>query len=443
MGRDGRYRSWGRPPATGTQGAVRLHWRDEQLQEGGGPFLPYGNGRSYGDSCLNSGGTLVDLRGLDRFISFEADTGVLRCETGVLLSDILGRFVPKGWFLPVTPGTQQVTVGGAIANDVHGKNHHWAGSFGHHVRRFELLRSDGSRLLCSPRENADWFGATIGGLGLTGVILWAEIALKRIDGPAIEVESLRFSRVEEFLELSSASHNAYEYTVAWIDSLAPGPGGARGLFFRGNHAAGHHAAAPSRRKPGLPFTPPVSLLPRAAVGLFNTAVYRRPRRKRAIVHYEPFFYPLDAVPNWNRLFGRKGFYQYQCVIPQDQAEVAIGEIIARVARAREGSFLSVLKVFGNRRPPGWLSFSRPGTTLAFDFPDRGRSTLALLDTLDEITDEAGGAVYPAKDARMKARIFERGYPALHRFERYRDPAFTSDFWRRVTSGDTRQGAANA
>jgi FAD/FMN-containing dehydrogenase len=435
MGRDGRYRSWGRPSVPGTQHAIRLHWRDERLPEGRGPFLSYGNGRSYGDSCLNSGGTLIDLRNLDRFISFDSDTGVLRCEAGVLLSAILARFVPEGWFLPATPGTQLVTVGGAIANDVHGKNHHWAGSFGHHVRRFELMRSDGSRLLCSPHENADWFGATIGGLGLTGIILWAEIALKRIPGPAMDVENLRFSRIDEFLELSRASHNAYEYTVAWIDSLTPGRGGARGVFFRGNHVAERRRVAPSRRKPGLPFTPPVSLLPKPAVALFNTAIYRWPRRRHNVVHYEPFFYPLDAVPNWNRLFGRNGFYQYQCVIPHEEAEAAIGEIIARIARAGEGSFLSVLKVFGNRRPPGWLSFSRPGITLAFDFPDRDRSTLALLDSLDEITAEAGGAVYPAKDARMKAEAFERGYPAWQRFERYRDPAFMSDFWRRVTEAN--------
>jgi FAD/FMN-containing dehydrogenase len=432
MRQDDRYRSWGRPPPLEAQYAVRLRWRDERLPEDGGPFLPFGHGRSYGDSCLNRGGTLIDCRNLDRFIAFDSDTGILRCEAGVLLSDILAHVVPKGWFLPVTPGTRLVTVGGAIANDIHGKNHHWAGSFGHHVRCFELLRSDGTQLLCSAHENADWFAATIGGMGLTGVILWTEIALKRIPGAAVEVESLRFSRVDEFLELSRASHHAYEYTVAWIDSLTAGRGSARGLFFRGNHTAEHRPVTPARRKPGLPFTPPISLLPKAAIGLFNTAVYRWPRQQRKLVHYEPFFYPLDAVPNWNRLFGRRGFYQYQCVVPHGPGEAAIGELIGRVARAQEGSFLSVLKVFGNHKPPGWLSFPRPGITLAFDFPDRGARTLALLDSLDEITVEAGGAVYPAKDARMSAETFARGYPAWRRLERYRDPTFMSDFWRRVT-----------
>ncbi|WP_159589034.1 FAD-binding oxidoreductase [Chelativorans xinjiangense] len=423
------YRSWGRPQSEAGKRVVRLWWRDQAFPADR-PALPFGNGRSYGDSCLAREGALIDLRGLDRFISFDDDTGLLRCEAGVLLSDILAHFVPKGWFLPVTPGTRFVTLGGAIANDVHGKNHHRAGSFGHHVRRLELLRSDGTRIACSPNESADWFAATIGGCGLTGVILWAEIALRRVPGPAMEVDTLRFSGVDEFLELSRASHNSHEYTVAWIDALNPGRDGARGLFFRSNFAADQRPVAAPRPKPGLPFTPPVSLLPKPAVRLFNTATRRWPRRSRQYVHYERSFYPLDAVPNWNRLFGRRGFYQYQCVVPYSAAE-AIGELIARVARAGEGSFLSVLKVFGDHKPVGWLSFPRPGLTLALDFPDRGERTLKLLDTLDEITAEAGGAVYPAKDARMDAQTFQRGFPSWRRLEDYRDPAICSDFWRRV------------
>jgi FAD/FMN-containing dehydrogenase len=365
---------------------------------------------------------LVDVGDLDRFISFDDDTGVLRCEAGVLLSDILDALVPRGWFLPVTPGTRMVTVGGAIANDVHGKNHHRAGSFGHHVRRFELLRSDGSRRLCSATENEDWFAATIGGLGLTGVVVWAEIVLKRIPGVAMDAETLRFSGIDEFLDLSRESHDDFEYTVAWIDSLTAGPAGMRGLFFRGNHTPEHGHVKPARRRPGLPFTPPFSLLPTVAVSLFNSAVYHCPRRRRRFVHYQPFFYPLDAVPHWNRLFGRNGFYQYQCVIPHESAGAAVAELIDRAVKARQGSFLSVLKVFGDHRPPGWLSFPRPGVTVALDFPDRGQDTLAALDTLDEITVAAGGAVYPAKDGRMSA-------------ERYRDPTFLSDFWRRVTGSN--------
>jgi FAD/FMN-containing dehydrogenase len=429
MSRQTGYRSWGRPSVSNGRRAIRLRWRDEALPLDGGPFLPFGNGRSYGDSCLNGGGALIDMRGLDRFISFEPHSGVLRCEAGVLLNDILARFVPDGWFLPVTPGTRFVTIGGAIANDVHGKNHHRGGSFGHHVRGFELLRSDGTRLICSPTTNADWFAATIGGLGLTGVITWAEIALKPIPGPAVDVETIRFTGIDEFLDLSRAAHNSHEYTVAWVDALSKG--GLRGLFFRGNHARADGPLAAPRRRPGLPVTPPFSLLPKPAVRLFNSAIYRLPRRPRQKQHYEVFFYPLDGIADWNRLYGRKGFFQYQCVIPSNNAD-AIRELVDRVAQTQEASFLSVLKVFGDQPAAGWLSFARPGITLALDLPDRGKPTQLLLDRLDEITREAGGAVYPAKDARMSPATFERGYPNWRRLEQYRDPALLSDFWRRTT-----------
>jgi FAD/FMN-containing dehydrogenase len=340
--------------------------------------------------------------------------------------------VPRGWFVPVTPGTRFVTVGGAIANDVHGKNHHRAGSFGHHLRRFELLRSDGSRLVCSPDENADWFAATIGGLGLTGFITWAELALKRIDGPVMETEAIPFTDLDAFFELSRASHNGYEYTVAWIDCTRPVREGMRGLFFRGNHARGIPArvAAP-RPKPGLPFTPPVSLVPHRAAALFNALTYRKPRPRRSYAHYETFFYPLDAVPNWNRFYGRRGFFQHQCVVPHDDARQAVTALLDRVAETGSGSVLTVLKVFGDAAPRGWLSFPRPGVTLALDIPDRGARTLALLDELDAIVMAAGGAVYPAKDARMAAATFRRGFPRWQELEAYRDPAFASSFWKRV------------
>jgi FAD/FMN-containing dehydrogenase len=343
--------------------------------------------------------------------------------------------VPKGWFLPVTPGTSRVTVGGAIANDVHGKNHHRAGSFGHHVRSLELLRSDGTRIVCSPTANADWFAATVGGLGLTGLIVWAEIALKPIKGPAVSVETTRFGSIEEFLELSRAAHNSHEYTVAWVDAGRSAPGGTRGLFMRGNHAdqSAVDAVRPPRALPGLPMTPPVSLLPKIAVGAFNSAIYRRPRPQHRTMHYQPFFYPLDAVANWNRLYGKRGFFQYQCVLPFKDGAEAVRDIIQRVAKARQASFLSVLKVFGEHVPAGILSFPRPGITLALDIPDRGTATLALLNSLDDVTRQVGGAVYPAKDAHMDHTTFMQGYPHWQKLEEYRDPAFMSDFWRRVTA----------
>jgi len=434
---DRRYQSWGRYPKVEQQ-AVRLHWRDNALPQAGHEgktFLPFGNGRSYGDSCLNDGGVVIDCRGLDRFIHFDADQGTLRCEAGVLLSDVLELIVAKGWFLPVTPGTRFVTVGGAIANDVHGKNHHRDGTFGGHIRCFELLRTDGTRLLCSPKDNADWFGATIGGLGLTGVITWAEVRLKAIASPYIDQEIIRYRNLSDFFRLSAESDTEFDYTMAWIDCLAKGRSLGRGLFIRGNHAerkGGRQPRAPSRRIT-FPVDPPFSLVNGLSLRLFNAIYYRKqlPSRKRVLVHYEPFFYPLDAVFEWNRIYGSKGFLQYQCVVPPENGEAAIREILERIALAGTGSFLAVLKVFGNVYSPGLLSFPRPGVTLTLDFPNRDQ-TRDLLDRLDEVTRAAGGAVYPAKDSRMSAESFRAYYPRWKELVPFIDPRFSSSFWRRVT-----------
>jgi FAD/FMN-containing dehydrogenase len=379
---------------------------------------------------------LLDVRGLDRYIAFDPAAGVLRCEAGVLLAEILELTVPRGWFLPVTPGTKFVTVGGAIANDVHGKNHHRAGTFGRHVRRFELLRSDGARLHCSPNEHPDWYRSTIGGLGLTGVVLWAEIALKPIANPYVDVETIRFGNLDEFFRLSDESDRDFEYTVSWIDCLARGRSLGRGLFMRANHAAAlcPERPTPPRRRFAFPLEPPVSLVNGVTLKPFNALYYhrKRKRRQRTTVHYDPFFYPLDAIDHWNRLYGPSGFLQYQCVVPALDGRASIREILNRITAARSGSFLSVLKVFGDVSSPGILSFPRPGITLALDFPNRGRKTLALLESLDQVVREAGGAVYPAKDARMSGHSFKQYFPQWEILQRYRDPQFSSSFWRRVT-----------
>lgn len=432
----GQYPSWGRIDF-GPQTGVRFDQRSTALPttETGKSVLAYGNGRSYGDSCLNTGGVLIDCRHLDRFISFDDGNGVLRCEAGVLLADILDVAVPRGWFPPVSPGTRLVTVGGAIANDVHGKNHHRAGTFGCHLRCFELLRSNGDRLLCSPDENQDYFQATIGGLGLTGVVTWAEIQLKPISCAYIDQEVIRFHDLAEFFRLSEASDEEFEYTVAWIDCLAKGSSLGRGLFVRGNHARTAPNVAPKAPREGLsmPFTPPVSLVNRLSLRAFNTLYFRKQRGDRATsqVHYRPFFYPLDAIGNWNRMYGPKGFYQYQCVLPPAHGDTGMAKILQTIAAAGMGSFLAVLKVFGDRASPGLMSFPRPGVTLALDFPNSGAKVRGLLDQLDAITGEYGGAVYPAKDARMSADIFRQAYPALDEFVKFVDPAFSSSFWRRV------------
>ena len=434
------FQSWGRyPPAR--QNTLRLRWAVDALPApaaGGEKLLPYGQGRSYGDSCLNDGGTLLLTRGLDRFIRFDRDSGLLRCEAGVTLAEILRLIVPQGWFLPVTPGTKFVSVGGAIANDVHGKNHHGAGTFGCHVTRFELLRSDGSRMICSPQENAAWFAATVGGLGLTGLITWAEIRLKPIANPFVAVETTRFADLDEFFALSAAAEADYEYTVAWLDCLAGGRSFGRGLFVRGNHAAPQLSGLPPIAEPQgrtFPFDAPGWMLNNLSIRAFNSAYYHRQRGKTAsgFRHFDPFFYPLDAVLAWNRIYGRRGFLQYQCAVPDDDGHKAIRSILEKIVASGLGSFLSVLKTFGGIPSPGMLSFPRKGVTLALDFPMRGAGTLTLLDELDAIVRQAGGAVYPAKDARMSPESFQAYFPRWHEFSQYIDPKFSSGFWRRVTA----------
>ncbi len=308
-----RYQSWGRYPKA-NQEARKLYWRDDLLpieEAANKSFLPFGNGRSYGDVCLNDGGVLFDCRYLDRFIRFDADTGVLRCEAGVLLSEMLQLTVAKGWFLPVTPGTQFVTVGGAIANDVHGKNHHKAGTFGQHVQCFELLRSDGTRMICSPNDNEGYYCATIGGLGLTGVITWAEIQLHPVNNAYIDQEIIRYKNLDEFFALARESDQTYEHTVAWIDCLAKGEQLGRGLVHPGQlcRVGRGEGARALCDTPDISDRPTVRLINGLTLKLFNNLYYRKQLSDRVegLVHYQPFFYPLDAVYAWNRIYGSRGF----------------------------------------------------------------------------------------------------------------------------------------
>lgn len=432
------YLSWGRYPRSNARQVFPLHWRSEDFsfQEFAEPVLAYGKGRSYGDACLNDHGVLLDCIGLDRFIHFDSATGVLRCEAGVTLQAIIQQFLPTNWFLPVTPGTQFVTVGGAIANDVHGKNHHRAGSFGCHVRRFELRRSDVGRIICSAEENDDLFRATIGGLGLTGLILWAEIQLKRVSSPWIQCENTVFERLDQFFELSAASDQDYEYTVAWVDCLSRGRNRGRGIFMRGNHAPAESSHLQTLPKlPSLPaFTAPQALINRLSIHAFNSLYFFSQARKTGEhrVHLEKFFYPLDQVSGWNRLYGRRGFLQYQFVVPYRNRQ-AVEDVLTLILDSSELCTLSVLKIFGDQPSPGMLSFPRPGVTFALDFPMRGQSTLDLCARFDEVVSSNDGVVYPAKDARMSSQSFQGYFPQWKKFSAYVDPRFSSDFWRRVTS----------
>ncbi len=400
-----------------------------------GSVLPHGLGRSYGDSCLNEAQTLLLTRGLDRFLGFEPETGVLLCEAGVSLGEILELFVPRGWFLPVTPGTRHVTVGGAIANDVHGKNHHKAGTFGAQTLGFELLRSDGTRRWCSRTENIDLFRATIGGLGLTGLMTSVSLKLRPISSPWIDEEQLRMPNLKSFFTFADDSDSDYEYTVAWLDTLARGEALGRGIFMRGNHHATGAPPYPHERKLpfGVPLDAPPFLLNRASIKVFNTLYARKFRgeRHRSLSRYESFFYPLDVLGGWNRLYGKRGFYQYQCVVPREGDGGPIREILERISASGESSFLAVLKCFGKAPPESLLSFPRPGVTLALDFPNRGSSTRKLMDELDSVVLNCGGALYPAKDARMSKAVFLQSFPDLNLFIPHIDPAFSSSFWRRV------------
>ena len=428
--------SWGRYPKSDHREPIALENRSAPLPAFEGHALPRGNGRSYGDSCQNPGGTLLQARPLDRFIAFDPASGVLRCEAGITLAEIIELALPQGWFLPVTPGTRYVTVGGAIANDVHGKNHHLTGSFGRHVVALELLRSDGSRTQLQAGHPSGLFEATVGGLGLTGVIVWAELQLRRVPGPWIETESIRFGKLDDFFALSSESADRFEYTVAWIDCLARGNKLGRGHFLRGDHAPGDaNAATPSGQpRRSMPFTPPFSLVNGLTLRTFNTLYYwRQPaRRLRLVSHYQGFFYPLDGIRHWNRMYGPRGFLQHQCVLPPATARDAVAELLGEIARSGRGSFLAVLKEFGTLPSPGMLSFPRPGTTLALDFPNDDVEVFKLLDRLDRVVDTAGGAIYPAKDARMSAQTFRNGFPRWQEFAAHIDPLFSSGFWRRVT-----------
>ena len=384
----------------------------------------YGNGRSYGDMALNPAGVVFKTSNMDRFISFDPAKGLLHCEAGVLLRDIQSLVIPRGWMLPVTPGTQLITVGGAIANDIHGKNHHLCGTFGHHLVEITLARTSGELIVCGPKNNSDWFSATVGGAGLTGLILSASIQLKKVNGPWLDAETIPYKNLTEFFDLADSSEKNWEHTVSWIDGDATE---ARGLFMRANHSSNIDPSSKEKAKRSVFFEPPFSLINKFSLKPFNTSYFYLNRFNSGIkkVHYLPFFYPLDGVLNWNKIYGPKGFFQYQSLVPFSVADDATKAMLQIIKKSGDGSFLSVLKTFGKQESVGMLSFVQPGVTLAMDFPNRGAQTEKLFLSLDAIVREAGGRLYLAKDARMPRDLFEVGYPKLNEFLKYRDPGVSS------------------
>ncbi|MFM7026311.1 MAG: FAD-dependent oxidoreductase [Limnohabitans sp.] len=424
--------SWGRlTQSPHRTRALQDRQRAPDQIHGSLPGLAHGAGRSYGDVALNAGGQLWMTSGLDKLIGFDAEQGILECEAGVLLKDIQDTFVPRGWMLAVTPGTQWVTVGGAIANDVHGKNHHRQGSFGDHVLTMTLARTDGQCLQLHPQDPL--FIATVGGLGLTGVILSVRLRLQKVPGPWLQTNSQPFHGLDAFFALSRQADANWEYTVAWVDCLAQGQ--PRGIFMCANHALTPEGGPARKVRPnrGLPLTPPFSLVNTASLKLFNEVYFRINARRSGdkLQHYQQFFYPLDGLQDWNRMYGPAGFYQYQCVLPPATAREGLQALLDEISESREGSFLAVLKTFGERRSMGMLGFPRPGVTLALDFPNRGPSTQALLDRLDGVVQACGGTLYLAKDARMPRPFFEQAYPRHAEFSAFRDPGISSEMSRRL------------
>ena len=421
---------WGRYPVLDCQ-VARLRRRDElgDLLARNRTLIARGNGRAYGDAALNPGLTLCMLA-MDRLQAFDPNTGLLTCQAGVRLSDILATFVPRGWFPAVVPGTELVTVGGMIAADVHGKNHHRDGSFGAHVESLTLATGDGETRRCSRSENPDLFRATLGGMGLTGVILSASFRLRPIDSAFILAETIATRDLDDTLALFEGSGNR-PYSVAWIDCLARGAKLGRSLVSRGGwlargslpvRLASNPLRPASPAKLAVPIDAPSALLNRSSIRLFNALHYRRGRVRRGErpVHYGSFFFPLDRIEAWNRLYGRRGFVQYQCVLPKAESRRGVRALLECVAAAGSGPFLTVLKLFGPAGE-GMMSFPLEGYTLALDFPMRS-GTVALLHRLDAITHARGGRVYLAKDACCGPERVRQGYPRLDEFNAIRTGA---------------------
>ncbi|MEU8523676.1 FAD-binding oxidoreductase [Streptomyces sp. NBC_01216] len=402
-----------------------------------------GLGRAYGDAAQNAGGCVLDMTGLDRVRGIDATTGLVVCDAGVSLHRLMEVLLPLGWFVPVTPGTRYVTVGGAIGADAHGRNQHVSGSFSRHVAGLELLTADGRIRTVLP--GTDLFDATTGGMGLTGVILSATLRLLPVETSLVRVDTERARDLDDLMERLTATDHRYRYSVAWIDLLARGAATGRSVLTRGEHAPYDALPRRARRAPlafrpvQLPAAPaplPGGLLGRTTARAFNEFWYRRAPHHRTgrLQRISTFFHPLDGVPHWNRIYGRDGFVPYQFVVGHGQEE-ALRRVVRRIARRGCPSFLAVLKRFGEG-DPGWLSFPMAGWTLALDIPAGISGLGTFLDELDEEVARAGGRVYLAKDSRLRPDVLHAMYPRLADFRALRatlDPraVFTSDLARRL------------
>ena len=427
--------NWGGHPAT-PQHTHPVFWLSDldTKKLPAGPLLAHGNSRSQGDVGLNSHGTLLLMRGCNRLLNWDAAQGLLTAESGMTLHEILEFAVPRGFMLPVVPGTRFVTLGGAIANDVHGKNHHapiteGGGSFGHHVQGLGLWRTDGGHLELIPTDSL--FKLTIGGLGLTGIITHATIKLVPLAGPSLTVVNHKMANWGDMIAGLMAS--TAPYSVAWLDLSAPTAALGRGWLEEATWPsnAAHAARAPRLPTLGLPAALPFNLWQPPVVRGFNALWFKKPRAKVAHVPYAKFLWPLDGLGNWRHSFGPASFVQCQMVVPQAQAEQALLQALQLVRLSGEPTFLNTLKRMGDHAPAGALSFPRAGLALALDLKYTGTTTQTLLQGLEEIAQQAGGAIYPAKDNALSAAAFQTMYPRWAELEAARDPRIGSDFWARV------------
>ena len=412
--------NWGNYPIVETDEksfSLAEQLTDTLLQSDG--IIARGNGRCYGDASLEKN-TISTLK-FDKILSFDTEKGIFECQSGITLDKVLEVIVPKGWFLPVTPGTKLITVGGAVASDVHGKNHHVDGSFSAHVLAMDILLADGNTLTCSTTLNSDLFWATCGGMGLTGIITKVTFDLKKIETSYIKQKQVKAKNLEEVIQFFE-DYKDYTYSVAWIDCLKKGNAFGRSILILGEHATladldekkkKDPLALPKNKQITFPFNLPSFVLNQFTVKAFNFLYYGKnfKREINNVVSYEPFFYPLDAILHWNRGYGKKGFVQYQFVLPLDSKQGLV-EILKKISDEGLGSFLAVLKVFGKQ--DDLISFPKEGYTLALDFPVR-KGLFEFLDELDEIVLKYGGRIYLSKDARMNPDIFWRSYDNANKF----------------------------
>jgi decaprenylphospho-beta-D-ribofuranose 2-oxidase len=436
---------WGRvEPTVAELAAPAAAAAAASLLRGAGPKIARGLGRSYNNAAQCGGGMVISTARLNRIISLDPHTGVADCEAGVSLEQLMVAGLPSGWFVPVSPGTRQVTIGGAIAADVHGKNHHVAGSFARHVLSVDLVLPDGTPRTLTPDADPELFWATAGGMGLTGFIVRAAVQLKKVGSSRVLVDTVRTAGLDETMAVLAEHDHRYRYTVAWTDSMARGSSLGRSVITSGDFAEADQLPEAERVDPfrfqpgawaGLPPGFPPGLINRHSVALANEVWYRKARsRTGELQTIGQFFHPLDGIRNWNRVYGPGGFRQYQYVLPFG-AEAAVRRSFELVSGARAASFVTVLKRFGEG-DPGLLSFPMPGWTLALDFPARTPMLAKLLDDLDTIVLEAGGRVYLAKDSRVQASVFEQMYPQVPAFRELRailDPrsTLTSDLAKRL------------